>query len=427
MASTKKAKAKAKKESWLSKEALAAMESIRVYMANEFCIKPDGEELHPELQEFCERGDFPTIRHPLLYAVPYFKQSNGLYNRQFALRKLMVRDLMAAGRIESVLTHVERPYRIQKLMELRDKLTQPQFWRALRWVWTDSENLWQSVDLLHDILKGKVDRKNMMDACERAFLAKLGGEIRVYRGHAANNREGWSWTMSASKACWFARRYADRGTKFAKFMTESVATGFVRNRDVVAYLSGRGEYEIIVDPEKVRDLRAWPGTGFGLGGSGMGLTKAQARLGQLATDRFKLSAGKSDHGPAHWINVLRIGRNLVHQYLIYNAGIDLAVVEAFALLHDCCRENEMDDADHGRRAAREAPALLQKAGVKMGMTQLGKLQAAIAGHADGRTTDDPTIGACWDADRLDLIRVGIVPQKRFLSTTAAKFALGAAI
>ena len=36
------------------------------------------------------------------------------------------------------------------------------------------------------------------------------------------------------------------------------------------------------------------------------------------------------------------------------------------------------------------------------------------------TTDDPTIGTCWDADRLDIGRVGIIPHERFMSTAAGK-------
>ncbi|MBB6018173.1 hypothetical protein HNQ04_003450 [Deinococcus radiopugnans ATCC 19172] len=34
-------------------------------------------------------------------------------------------------------------------------------------------------------------------------------------------------------------------------------------------------------------------------------------------------------------------------------------------------------------------------------------QWACKHHASGQTTDEPTLGACWDADRLDLPRVGI--------------------
>ena len=41
-------------------------------------------------------------------------------------------------------------------------------------------------------------------------------------------------------------------------------------------------------------------------------------------------------------------------------------------------------------------------------------------QADGETTTDPTIGCCWDADRLDLGRVGIEPEAEYQSTVAAR-------
>jgi uncharacterized protein len=37
-------------------------------------------------------------------------------------------------------------------------------------------------------------------------------------------------------------------------------------------------------------------------------------------------------------------------------------------------------------------------------------------HAHGRLSADPTIGTCWDADRLDLGRVGIAPEAGYMST-----------
>ena len=41
-------------------------------------------------------------------------------------------------------------------------------------------------------------------------------------------------------------------------------------------------------------------------------------------------------------------------------------------------------------------------------------------HTDGHTAGDPTLLACWDADRLDLGRVGITPDPRRLCTDAAR-------
>ena len=46
--------------------------------------------------------------------------------------------------------------------------------------------------------------------------------------------------------------------------------------------------------------------------------------------------------------------------------------------------------------------------------------AACAGHTHEKTHADITIQTCWDADRLDLGRVGIRPDPTYLGTTAAR-------
>lgn len=49
-----------------------------------------------------------------------------------------------------------------------------------------------------------------------------------------------------------------------------------------------------------------------------------------------------------------------------------------------------------------------------------RLSYACIWHTDKDHSDDPTIGTCWDADRLDLGRVGVVPSEDFMSTSFAK-------
>jgi len=41
-------------------------------------------------------------------------------------------------------------------------------------------------------------------------------------------------------------------------------------------------------------------------------------------------------------------------------------------------------------------------------------------HSDGAVDADPTIQTCWDADRLDLGRVGIKPAAKYLSPVASQ-------
>jgi uncharacterized protein len=52
--------------------------------------------------------------------------------------------------------------------------------------------------------------------------------------------------------------------------------------------------------------------------------------------------------------------------------------------------------------------------------QLELLAFACAHHTDGLTEADVTVQTCWDADRLDLGRVGIVPNPEQLCTPAAR-------
>ena len=123
---------------------------------------------------------------------------------------------------------------------------------------------------------------------------------------------------------------------------------------------------------------------------------------------------RSIHGLAHWARVERNG-----VWLAGRCAADVSVVRLFALLHDAMRVNDWHDPDHGPRAANLATSLGPE---RLGITvaALDLLCRACDGHTRGRTAGDPTVGACWDADRLDLPRAGITPRPRFFSTRAAR-------
>ena len=57
---------------------------------------------------------------------------------------------------------------------------------------------------------------------------------------------------------------------------------------------------------------------------------------------------------------------------------------------------------------------------RLAPAQLELLYTACRDHTDGEVTDDPTLGVCWDADRLNLWRAAIAPNPRWLSTAPAK-------
>ena len=119
------------------------------------------------------------------------------------------------------------------------------------------------------------------------------------------------------------------------------------------------------------------------------------------------------HGIYHWKTVERNGL-----YLAQFSGADPAVVSHFAFFHDCMRQNEHHDPEHGPRGAKYAKH--NRHLIDLNDEQFELFFRACSGHTHGRKTDDPTIASCWDADRLDLGRVGIEPYSKFLITKEAK-------
>ena len=130
---------------------------------------------------------------------------------------------------------------------------------------------------------------------------------------------------------------------------------------------------------------------------------------------FQLSE-TSDHGPSHWLKVFENATRLAGQA----SGADLKVCQLFALLHDCQRQTDGTDIQHGPRAADYAMELFDRGDLDITKPQLHVLCEACRDHARGSVSADPTIGVCWDADRLDLPRVGVRIDKRYLSTAAAR-------
>lgn len=152
------------------------------------------------------------------------------------------------------------------------------------------------------------------------------------------------------------------------------------------------------------------------------LTQAIRReLFAIAKAGFALDQ-RGIHGAPHWARVRANGLRLAKV-----TGADTTVVELFALLHDCKRENDGHDPEHGQRAAGFIWGVKHLFPLGFTVEQMMALSHAIAYHSDGLTViagGTPlhriTVATCWDADRLDLGRVGIEPDPALLCTDAAR-------
>lgn len=193
------------------------------------------EELTPDLRNrlLTERW-MRVLKHPLVFGVPYMPELNAEYNRMYLQKKRRLREAHNQQNWSLVVWLHERPFRPEALRRIRSKIeSSVEYWKLVRQVWEDTEapglqnQVWQ--DLLVDKRSNKIA---MMTADERNVLLFLPKNIPVWRG---GDWIGRSWTLDRHVAEFFSRRH--RG---------NLMHGTVKKTDVLAYLDGRGEKEILV-------------------------------------------------------------------------------------------------------------------------------------------------------------------------------------
>ena len=116
------------------------------------------------------------------------------------------------------------------------------------------------------------------------------------------------------------------------------------------------------------------------------------------------------HGIPHWERVERNG------LLLATEEVNTTVVRLFAYLHDKWRIDNWEDLEHGKRAAEN---ILKLRGTLLGRLkdeEFEQLRKACELHTVCHRTGDITIDTCFDADRLDLPRVGILPRPSKMAT-----------
>lgn len=142
------------------------------------------------------------------------------------------------------------------------------------------------------------------------------------------------------------------------------------------------------------------------------ISGAVLELRLWAIDNFERRKAKGNlplsgtHGIKHWDNVYLNGLGLLDD------GADDKVVAAFAYTHDAFRNHDGRDESHGPRAAKEIVSIRETYLSFLDDGEFLALQKACRLHTKSDGTDNPTLNACFDADRLDLMRVGITPDYR---------------
>ena len=120
------------------------------------------------------------------------------------------------------------------------------------------------------------------------------------------------------------------------------------------------------------------------------------------------------HGIRHWDRVYENGQKLL------TPDTNPLVIGLFAYLHDSCRIDDGEDINHGQRAAVWIDTLRNTYLKDVSDEEIELLQEACRLHTTKLKTGNPTIDACFDSDRLDLWRVGIIPDPARLATEKGK-------
>ncbi len=124
------------------------------------------------------------------------------------------------------------------------------------------------------------------------------------------------------------------------------------------------------------------------------------------------------HGERHWLRVALAGLKISEKV----RAADPVVAVYFGHLHDVCRVSEDFDIKHGPRASSLIRKLAKGGGLMLTTDQLHLLRRACATHTHGVVSNDPTIGVCWDADRLDLRRFAYSLDRKRISNGNLDFA-----
>ena len=133
------------------------------------------------------------------------------------------------------------------------------------------------------------------------------------------------------------------------------------------------------------------------------------RLRSFSIRRWPDAMGAT-HGVEHWDKVARFGR------MLYQEGADMDVILSFAYLHDSERKDNAEDIEHGKRASMLIDRIRETELKALSDEQIAKLKRACELHTTEHQTGDITIDTCFDADRMDLLRVGITPSPERMAT-----------
>jgi len=170
-------------------------------------------------------------------------------------REEIEKQLQQARSVHEIYPLVTKSYTFAFLKHTANYLSQKDLSEILSGAWVNTEcpNMDQNLSQRQKLaLFQAADPIYLMDESEREKLERLEEEVTVYRGvtsYTAKNIRALSWTLDYETAAWFAHRYKEEG---------KVYEARINKEHIYALFNSRGEWEVIVDPKYLTELREAP-------------------------------------------------------------------------------------------------------------------------------------------------------------------------
>ncbi len=193
------------------------------------------------------------VEHPFFNSEIMYSRNGKCLNvfKQADLVELknLYTEMILTGDIYRILSLLQVKYHLVFLKYIKDYLTLQEFSQLFGYMWVNSENPNQDVNVSVPTLKRwfrECDKTVLMEKDDLKYYHSLPQLVQVYRGVAVGrNPKGLSYTPNKEKAEWFAHRFDQTGS------VGYVISGCVHREDILAYFNTRREDELVVDEKRV--------------------------------------------------------------------------------------------------------------------------------------------------------------------------------
>lgn len=143
---------------------------------------------------------------------------------------------------------MHKPYRLRFLCLSAILFSERDFSEILSECWVDVEFPNQENQSILLTLFTQANSLYMMTPEEQDTFSKLPSTLEIFRGlqNSKAKVKAFSWTLSKTKAKWFANRWGKDG---------EIYQANIDKKDIFLYTNQRGEQEIVINPKKLKKVK----------------------------------------------------------------------------------------------------------------------------------------------------------------------------